>query len=70
MTNHSELFLNLNQLLLILVEWYATSGLSPTNKKTQKNSLNSGKYFRLLKIPQILQIVGTIICEELINVME
>jgi hypothetical protein len=32
-------------------------GLIPTNKKTQKNSLNSGKIFRLLKIPQIFQIV-------------
>jgi hypothetical protein len=32
-------------------------GLSPTNKKTQKNAQNSGKIFRLLKIPQIFQIV-------------
>jgi hypothetical protein len=32
-------------------------GLSPTNKKTQKNPQNSGKIFRLLKIPQIFQIV-------------
>jgi hypothetical protein len=28
-------------------------GLSPTNKKPQKNPQNSGKIFRLLKIPQI-----------------
>jgi hypothetical protein len=29
------------------------SGISPTNKKTHKNSQNFGKIFRLLKIPQI-----------------
>jgi hypothetical protein len=32
-------------------------GLRTKNKKTQKNSLNSGKIFRLLKIPQIFPIV-------------
>jgi hypothetical protein len=32
-------------------------GLSPTNKKIQKNPQNSGKIFRLLKIPRIFQIV-------------
>jgi hypothetical protein len=31
------------------------SGRSTTNKKMQKNSQNSGKIFRLLKIPPILQ---------------
>ena len=34
-----------------------TSGLSPTNKKKQKNSQSFGKIFRLLKIPLMFQIV-------------